>query len=75
MGEDYVLSKIFSEAMGPSNLKPYYRRASVSVEKNDITMATLVTRNRFKVLSRLATHYKGTTLDYAMWSRLNTFMW
>ncbi|CDH52704.1 glycosyltransferase family 49 protein [Lichtheimia corymbifera JMRC:FSU:9682] len=59
MDEDYVLSKIFSEAMGPSNLTPYYRRASASVEKNDITMATLVTRNRFKVLSRLATHYKG----------------
>ncbi|KAI9320616.1 glycosyl-transferase for dystroglycan-domain-containing protein [Dichotomocladium elegans] len=45
--------------MGPLNLKPYYRRATADIVKNDITMATLVTRNRFKVLSRLATHYKG----------------
>ncbi|KAI8145869.1 glycosyl-transferase for dystroglycan-domain-containing protein [Fennellomyces sp. T-0311] len=45
--------------MGPVNLKPFYRRAAEPVDSNDITMATLVTRNRFKVLSRLASHYQG----------------
>ncbi|KAI8391620.1 glycosyl-transferase for dystroglycan-domain-containing protein [Radiomyces spectabilis] len=45
--------------MGPSNLRPYYFKAETSFDKEDITMATLVTQNRFKVLSRLATHYKG----------------
>lgn len=60
MPEPYVLSKIFSDAMGPSNLQPYFYRAKAEFEADDITMATLVTRNRFPVLSRLATHYKGS---------------
>ncbi|KAL0089739.1 glycosyl-transferase for dystroglycan-domain-containing protein [Phycomyces blakesleeanus] len=45
--------------MGPSNVMSYYYKASSSFEQEDITMSTLVTRNRFMVLSRLASHYKG----------------
>ncbi|KAL0078907.1 glycosyl-transferase for dystroglycan-domain-containing protein [Phycomyces blakesleeanus] len=59
MSEQFLMSKVFSDAMGPSDLKPYYFKAQKVPEQEDITMATLVTRNRFKVLSRLATHYKG----------------
>ncbi|KAI7886293.1 hypothetical protein K492DRAFT_122608 [Lichtheimia hyalospora FSU 10163] len=45
--------------MGPSNMTPYFFRAKETFDKEDITMSTLVTRNRFLVLSRLASNYKG----------------
>lgn len=48
--------------MGLDNVTPYYFKASAEMKSQDITLATLVTRNRFKVLSRLASNYKGNTL-------------
>ncbi|KAI7907336.1 glycosyl-transferase for dystroglycan-domain-containing protein [Cokeromyces recurvatus] len=45
--------------MGLDNVTPYYFKASKIKKAKDITLATLVTRNRFHVLSRLATNYKG----------------
>ncbi|KAI9025082.1 glycosyl-transferase for dystroglycan-domain-containing protein [Phycomyces nitens] len=45
--------------MGPSNVIPHFYKASSLVDQQDITISTLVTRNRFLVLSRLASHYKG----------------
>ncbi|CAO3601018.1 unnamed protein product [Absidia cylindrospora] len=60
--------------MQPSHLQPYYHKAHhrSQSQKNtttsssitgfstkDITLATLVTKDRFPVLSRLATNYKG----------------
>lgn len=48
--------------MGLDNVTPYYFKASHIVKTQDITLATLVTRNRFHVLSRLATNYKGLFL-------------
>lgn len=57
--ENYVMTKVFSGALGPSNLTPYFYRAKEPFDKEDITMATLVTRNRFPVLSRLASNHKG----------------
>lgn len=57
--EDLVLSKVFSETMGPSKVIPYYFKATENFDNEEITIATLVTYNRFKVLSRLASHYKG----------------
>ncbi|KAI8375636.1 glycosyl-transferase for dystroglycan-domain-containing protein [Choanephora cucurbitarum] len=57
--EDLVLSKVFDETFGPSKVIPYYFKATEKIDHEEITMATLVTRNRFKVLSRLASHYKG----------------
>ncbi|TDL20022.1 hypothetical protein BD410DRAFT_684555, partial [Rickenella mellea] len=38
---------------------PYYYRASRSFDKEDITLTTLVTRNRFEVLGQLVERYKG----------------
>ncbi|KAI7870936.1 glycosyl-transferase for dystroglycan-domain-containing protein [Spinellus fusiger] len=57
--ESFIMSKVFSDAMGPSDIKPYFHQASTVFEKEDITMSTIVTRDRFPVLSRLASHYKG----------------
>lgn len=54
-----IKSKLFSSSMGLDNVIPYYFKASHIMKTQDITLATLVTRNRFKVLSRLATNYKG----------------
>ncbi|KAI9264689.1 glycosyl-transferase for dystroglycan-domain-containing protein [Helicostylum pulchrum] len=45
--------------MGLDNVTPYYFKASHKMKDQDITLATLVTRNRFRVLSRLASNYKG----------------
>ncbi|PHZ17731.1 uncharacterized protein RHIMIDRAFT_285039 [Rhizopus microsporus ATCC 52813] len=52
-------SKIFSSSMGLDHITPYYFKATKINNQEDITLATLVTRNRFAVLSRLATNYKG----------------
>ncbi|CAO3644971.1 unnamed protein product [Cunninghamella blakesleeana] len=57
--EDFILSKIFSDAMGPSKVIPYYFKATETFDQEEVTISTLVTHNRFKVLSRLASHYKG----------------
>jgi glycosyltransferase-like protein LARGE len=62
MQESSLMSKLFSDAMGPSDLKPYYFKASHIKDAKDITLSTLVTRNRFPVLGRLATHYQGNDL-------------
>ncbi|KAL1914991.1 uncharacterized protein VTP21DRAFT_7696 [Calcarisporiella thermophila] len=59
MPESFMLSKVFSDAMGPSRVIPYYFKAERVPEKEDITIATLVTANRFTVFSRLVTHYQG----------------
>ncbi|CAO3675085.1 unnamed protein product [Umbelopsis ramanniana] len=59
MSENFMLSKVFSDAMGPSKVIPYYFKAHNALDSEDITIATLVTRDRFPVLSRLVTHYQG----------------
>ncbi|CAO3645969.1 unnamed protein product [Mucor hiemalis] len=59
LSEQLIKSKIFSSSMGLDNVTPYYFKASRKIKSQDITLATLVTRNRFRVLSRLATNYKG----------------
>ncbi|KAG1180303.1 hypothetical protein G6F70_000467 [Rhizopus microsporus] len=57
--EQQLLSKVFSDAMGPGKVIPYYFKATDTFDSEDISIATLVTHNRFPVLSRLATRYKG----------------
>ncbi|KAL9552376.1 hypothetical protein MBANPS3_003787 [Mucor bainieri] len=52
-------SKVFSGAMGPSNVQPYYYKASETTEGEDISISTIVTSDRFPVLSRLASRYQG----------------
>ncbi|ORZ06456.1 glycosyl-transferase for dystroglycan-domain-containing protein [Absidia repens] len=62
MQEPLIMSKLFSDAMQPSHLQPYYYKARHTHDdqhSDDITMATLVTKDRFPVLSRLASNYRG----------------
>jgi hypothetical protein len=60
MDEDIFLSKAFSGSMRPSKILPYFYRASGQFDHNDITIATLITSNRFQVFKRLIQRYKGT---------------
>ncbi|KAF8583813.1 glycosyltransferase family 49 protein [Ramaria rubella] len=57
--EGVFLSRAFSQAMKPSRIVPFYYRASGSFRKEDITIATLVTSNRFEVLAGLVQRYQG----------------
>lgn len=50
--------------MGPSELLPYFVRATEKFDEQDITLSTIVTSDRFLVLSRLASKYKGTFSSY-----------
>ncbi|KIY50287.1 glycosyltransferase family 49 protein, partial [Fistulina hepatica ATCC 64428] len=53
------LSKAFSTSMRPSKIHPYYYRATDLVDKEDITITTLITSNRFPAFSRLVARYQG----------------
>lgn len=57
----FMSSKIFASSMGLDHVIPYYFKATKAHNTQDITLATLVTRDRFHVLSRLATNYQGNT--------------
>jgi hypothetical protein len=59
MEEDFFLSKAFGESLQPSKVIPYFYRATSDFEKEDITITTLVTSNRFKVLAGLVERYRG----------------
>src|SRR5215213_4864836 len=64
MAEEFFLSKVFSESMQPSHVIPYYFRAQQTPKKEDITITTLITENRFHVFDRLVTHYQGNSKDF-----------
>lgn len=53
-----MFSKSFSFS-GQSKIVPYYYKAEMDMESKDITIVTLVTRNRIPNLARLAKKYKG----------------
>ncbi|KAM0755802.1 hypothetical protein T439DRAFT_341402 [Meredithblackwellia eburnea MCA 4105] len=63
ISEDYFLSLSFSSSLQPSKVIPYYYRATApdvpGFNKEDITITTLVTSNRFKVFERLVDRYQG----------------
>lgn len=63
--ESVFLSRAFSQAMKPSRIIPFYYRASRSFRREDITIATLVTSNRFEVLARLVQQYQGILCPWA----------
>jgi glycosyltransferase-like protein LARGE len=66
-----ILSKSFSYS-GQSKIIPYYYKAEMDMESKDITIVTLVTRNRIPNLARLAKKYKGnkktTSVDLFIFS-------
>ncbi|KDR75725.1 hypothetical protein GALMADRAFT_68789 [Galerina marginata CBS 339.88] len=57
--ERALLSKAFSNSMRPSNVRPYFYRASGAFDADEITITTLITSNRFEVFSRLVEKYRG----------------
>lgn len=63
LSEDHFLSLSFGNALQPSKVIPYYYRASdpdrTDFNKEDITITTLVTSNRFEVFQRLVERYQG----------------
>jgi hypothetical protein len=59
MTEDFFLSKAFGDSLQPSKVIPYYYRATNEIKKKDITITTLVTSDRFKVLAALVQKYRG----------------
>ena len=59
VNERTVVSKAFSSSMRPSNVFPYFYRASGSFNRDDITVTTLITSNRFEVFARLVEKYRG----------------
>lgn len=59
VSQETLLSKTFTQSLHPTKIIPYYYRASLNVDQNDVTITTLVTRNRFKVLKQLVERYQG----------------
>jgi hypothetical protein len=59
MSEDLFLSKAFAQSMHPSKIVPFFYRASGEFDKEDITLTTLVTSDRFKVFAQLVENYQG----------------
>ncbi|GAA6035168.1 hypothetical protein JCM8097_006400 [Rhodosporidiobolus ruineniae] len=63
ISEDHFLSLSFGSSLQPSKVIPYYYRASdpdrADFNKEDITITTLVTSNRFTVFERLVERYQG----------------
>ncbi|CAL1697469.1 unnamed protein product [Somion occarium] len=57
--EETLLSKAFTQSLHPTKIVPYYFRASSKIQSDDVTIATLVTSNRFKVLRQLVERYQG----------------
>ncbi|KAH9917541.1 uncharacterized protein B0H18DRAFT_1087043 [Fomitopsis serialis] len=57
--EATLLSKAFAGALHPTRVIPFYYRATGSAGADDVTITTLVTRNRFKVFRQLVERYRG----------------
>ncbi|QRV84218.1 Glycosyl-transferase for dystroglycan [Ceratobasidium sp. AG-Ba] len=54
-----IMLKFFSESRIPTHIVPFYYRALHNHDPDDITVATIVTSNRFGALKRLAHYYQG----------------
>ena len=57
--EGTFLSKAFAQALRPTELIPFYYKATSAVNSSDVTITTLVTSNRYKVLKQLVERYQG----------------
>ncbi|KAF9526662.1 glycosyltransferase family 49 protein [Crepidotus variabilis] len=54
-----MLTKAFAGSMRPSNIIPYFYRAQGAMDEEQVTVATLITSNRFEVFERLVEKYQG----------------
>lgn len=62
ISQETFLSKAFSNSLHPTRILPYFYRASGAFDRDDVTITTLVTSNRFKVLKQLVNRYQGAYL-------------
>lgn len=62
--EETLLSKAFSQSLHPTRIIPFFYKATTIVEQEDVTITTLVTSNRFKVLKQLVERYQGMVIIY-----------
>ncbi|KAJ1305966.1 hypothetical protein OPQ81_010681 [Rhizoctonia solani] len=65
-------SKLFDLALKPTEVIPYYYRALYDHESEDVTIATIVTSNRFEALARLVEQYQGPVSAAVHISSTNT---
>lgn len=70
--ESIMLSKAFPHLMKPSQIIPYYYRATGTFNKEDITITSLITSNRFEILARLVERYQGSLLPRCICSMYAT---
>ncbi|KAF9578729.1 hypothetical protein BGW38_005335 [Lunasporangiospora selenospora] len=66
--EDFYLSKVYSTAMQPSKVMPYYFRAEGNFDREEVTITTLITENRFGVFKKLVRNYRGP-ISVSIWIR------
>ncbi|KAG0333603.1 hypothetical protein BG000_009026 [Podila horticola] len=66
--EDFYLSKAFGNAMQPSKVIPYYFKAEGVFDKEEVTITTLITENRFGVFKKLVRNYRGP-ISVTLWIR------
>ncbi|KAG0373235.1 hypothetical protein BGX24_011964 [Mortierella sp. AD032] len=70
--EDFYLSKVYSTAMQPSKVMPYYFKAEGVFDKEEVTITTLITENRFGVFKKLVRNYRGP-ISVSIWIRDDEF--
>ncbi|KAG0344791.1 hypothetical protein BG004_004175 [Podila humilis] len=70
--EDFYLSKVYSTAMQPSKVIPYYFKAEGPFDKEEVTITTLITENRFGVFKKLVRNYRGP-ISVSLWIRDDEF--
>jgi hypothetical protein len=59
LDERTFISKAFADSMQPGQMIPFYYRASGTFDKEDITITTHITPNRFEVFDDLVRRYQG----------------
>jgi hypothetical protein len=61
IGEDTFLAKAFPSVMQPMKIIPFYYKSTGYFDREDITITTLVTSDRFAVFKQLVERYQGTS--------------
>ncbi|KAF9345533.1 hypothetical protein BGX34_004670, partial [Mortierella sp. NVP85] len=72
VNESFFLSKAFSTAMQPSKVIPYYFKAKGIFDKEEVTITTLITENRFEVFKKLVRNYRGP-ISVSIWIKDDEF--
>jgi hypothetical protein len=63
IAENTFLSRAFPRLMQPMKIIPFYYKSTGDLDREDITITTLVTSNRFPVLKQLVERYQGAFFE------------